>query len=403
MSFVCTKFSESKEDAEEIVQDTFVIAFRKVNELRSETLLAYLRKIAVNECFRRRKLNNRRNYHHDLTDIIIDDVHELDKNLLPEDAFLNKERQARLLAEINQLPKVQREAIYLYYYIGFSIQEIAAFMDCSINYVCVNLSRARKTIKRRLEEDRTSKVTVKALVLLPLAALFVAEEAIFVAAYVPLVVAGGAAVGTMASGSGAAVAGTGSVVGYVTAACVAFTVAAAVTFYIALQPESEAVVAQSPTVVEVTAPITTASPTTIPPTTPVVTTSSPETTAPETTPPETTPQPTSPALTIPAPATPAPTTTPPIPVDRTHQVLAALLHIHTRADLERVLAQYDFAFDQQVTTMAGVHLTFYRFNEGAGDILVGSVNSGEWRMQYIFSEGGHVQKDNVDLYIWMRN
>jgi len=114
---VCDKFCDNREDTEEIVQDTFVIAYKKRHQLRSETLLGYLRKIAVHECFRRRKANNRRTEYIFTSDALPIDPQELNESLLPEEALHNKERQRQLLLEISRLSKTQRDMVYLYYYI----------------------------------------------------------------------------------------------------------------------------------------------------------------------------------------------------------------------------------------------------------------------------------------------
>jgi len=406
VSFVCTKFCDNKEDAEEIVQDTFVIAFKKVDQLRGDTLLAYLRKIAVHECFRRRKVNNRRTEQQVTTDVLLDDMHELDKSLLPEDALLSKEWKHQLLVEINQLPRPQRESVYLYYYIGLNVHEIANIMESNLNYVYANLSRARKVIKRKLEKDTTTPMAMKVLVLLPLAALFVAEETVYVTAGTAMAVGASGAAAYSGVTSSAAVAGSGSVVGYVAAACTAFVLAATVTFYIALQPEPEILTAYAE-VTSVTPVITT-----IPTTTPLSTTQAPTTPPPITMPEPTEPLPTTPVTTLPTPTTAAATPAitqpppPPTPTDRTQDVLAALANAHTHAAVSHILEHYDFAFDTQIHTMAGVRINFYLFNEGSGDVMVGltiNASDNEWRMRYLFAEGGQVRKDNVDLYIWMRN
>jgi len=50
VAFVCSKFFDDKEDIDEIVQDTFLHIFDKVDELRGETLVTLLRKVAIDKC-----------------------------------------------------------------------------------------------------------------------------------------------------------------------------------------------------------------------------------------------------------------------------------------------------------------------------------------------------------------
>ena len=111
IAFVCQKFCATKEDAEEVVQDTFMIAYRKANELIADTLLGYLRRIAINECYRKR--DSRQQYTFDNKDDEIESDPEVDENFLPEESLLNAERRTRLLQTIEMLPKVQQEMTLL--------------------------------------------------------------------------------------------------------------------------------------------------------------------------------------------------------------------------------------------------------------------------------------------------
>jgi len=451
VSFVCQKFCDNKEDAEEIVQDTFVIAFKKAQELRSETLLGYLRKIAIHECFRRRKANSWHMANQATMDEMLDTLPELDKTILPEDALLNKEQQSQLLVEISKLPKNQREMVYLYYYMDFSVQQIAELMSCSANSVYLVLKRARQSIKRKLEEGHATILAANALVLLPLGILFVAEEAAYVATYTPGAFVGANTVGTSVAAAGT-ITSSGSIAGYVTAACAALIVLTAVNMYVVLSSTEEAAYAP-PTVVAATdapapppatmpSPATTpaqmeiiATPTqsettaptppptsppapspTLPPTSPSTQSETPATTPLPTQPPTlpitspptqsetpaTTPSPTQPPA---LPTTPAPTQPPPPAItDRTQAVLAALSQAHTQTAVARILDDYDFAPAMSLSTMVGEQLNFFLFNEGSGDILVGTVTQADgsgWRIQYIFVDGGQASIDSIDLFNWM--
>ena len=57
-----------------------------------------------------------------------------------------------LLRLVNGLPVRYREVIHLYYYEGYSAQEIGEILGISANTVYTRLARARKKLKGRLEE-----------------------------------------------------------------------------------------------------------------------------------------------------------------------------------------------------------------------------------------------------------
>ena len=235
ISFLCRKFCYSKEDAEEVVQDTFIIAFKKAADLQADTLMAYLRKIATNECFRKRKKNSKRQEHIEYSDTLAEDQREVDESLLPEEALQNKELQEELLQIIHDLPKNRREMIYLYYYADLSAEEIANLYNCTKSTVYVTLNAARKTIKSKLE-GANKKHFIKGVVLVPLTALLLAEEQVFAASYI-----GTASTTTWGADiAGKAEGAANSIKVYVIAACAVAACAISVAVYFALSPSMEA-------------------------------------------------------------------------------------------------------------------------------------------------------------------
>lgn len=423
LSFVCTKFTDNKEDIEEVVQDAFHIAFKNIQQVQGQAIIPYLRKVAVHECFRKRKANSRyANYATPTGDITID-YPELDEALLPEEALQNKERQLQLLKEIDRLPKLQREMVYLYYYVDIDAKEIADLMHCTVGSVYSVLTRARKTLKQKLDDDRCRAgiLVAKSLAVLPLAALFLAEETTYVAAYTPAstaIIATGAAATTTATATT-----TGTIISYAAACIVAiglvtgtYLIAFQNAYFYALPPVYDTTTttalerAPEPIAHTPYEPEAMPAPTTLPPTTPEPTTPVP------TTPEPTTPEPTTPPLSMPVTTTTTPASTPPtqpptapapiIPINRTADILLALSQAATPDDVAHIIATYDFAFETQIITFTDYILRFYIRNEGSGDILIGTsihASASSWRIQYIFFDGGSVPFDGTGLYRWMRN
>jgi len=56
-----------------------------------------------------------------------------------------------LLESVLRLPDKYKDVILLYYYQGFSVQEIAQILDTTVGNVTSLLSRARKLLKESLE------------------------------------------------------------------------------------------------------------------------------------------------------------------------------------------------------------------------------------------------------------
>jgi DNA-directed RNA polymerase specialized sigma24 family protein len=83
------------------------------------------------------------------------------------------------------LPKKQKEAIYSYYYVGLSTEEIAKLSNVSAMSVRQNLSRARNTLKEKIEEKEGKKLFGVGLVLVPLAMILLREEELFASTLTP--------------------------------------------------------------------------------------------------------------------------------------------------------------------------------------------------------------------------
>ena len=58
-----------------------------------------------------------------------------------------------VLAEIIALPSDQKTAVYMHYYEGYSTVEIADYLQCPRATIRSRLSRARKTLKKKLGGD----------------------------------------------------------------------------------------------------------------------------------------------------------------------------------------------------------------------------------------------------------
>ena len=241
VAFVCSKFCDNPQDAEEVVQEVFAIAFKKVNDIQPEAFVSYLRRVAINESIRKRDATYKQENIQTELDEQSYSLVELNENFLPAQHFENEESKVALLKVIKSLPKRQWEMIYMYYFAEFSTKEIAEMLGCTEIHVRKTMHIARQNLKDKLG----SKTAAKALVLLPLASLFLLEEQAFAASYTPTVIAGGVVAGytTTTSTTGATTGTTAATVAttatklatpYIIAACVAAVCAIAAVSYFVL-------------------------------------------------------------------------------------------------------------------------------------------------------------------------
>jgi len=153
-----------KEDAEDIIQDTFLSAFRYLDSFREETRLKnWLFKIAANACFRkRRKKKCEPDRELSLEDMVPGegaagqyDIPDWDND--PSKHLLRGELKQVIDEAVHALPPMYRMVFNLRDMEGFSTEETAAIMELTPQAIKTRLHRARlflrKTISERYRKD----------------------------------------------------------------------------------------------------------------------------------------------------------------------------------------------------------------------------------------------------------
>ncbi len=129
--------------AEDAVQETFLKAYRSMGQFRNDSSeRTWLTRIAVNTC---RDLMRSRWFRHIDRSVRIEDLPEPEAPADPEDTGLYE--------TILQLPAKQREVVLLYFYQNMTMQEITGILQISVSNVSRRLESARKTLRKKLEED----------------------------------------------------------------------------------------------------------------------------------------------------------------------------------------------------------------------------------------------------------
>lgn len=135
-------FSGSYAEAEDIVQDVFLSLHTNPKTFNDdEHLKAWLLRAAINKC-----KNFRRSFRFSRT-CSIDDL-EHSEAICEMDTASRELRQ-----QIAALPKKYGEVIFLHYYEGYSIKEIASMLNKNENTVGSLLRRGREKLKAELEEE----------------------------------------------------------------------------------------------------------------------------------------------------------------------------------------------------------------------------------------------------------
>jgi RNA polymerase sigma-70 factor (ECF subfamily) len=135
------------QEAEEVAQEAFLLVFRKLASFRGEcTFSTWLVRLARNLAIDRRRRAAMQRPH----------VSDLELGGLPapaadpEEAAAAAERRARVRQCLERLSEPQRSVIYLYYWQGASVPDIAELLDLNRETVKSHLHRARQRLAAEL-------------------------------------------------------------------------------------------------------------------------------------------------------------------------------------------------------------------------------------------------------------
>ncbi|MBP1975108.1 sigma-70 family RNA polymerase sigma factor [Cohnella thailandensis] len=141
---------KDKHAAEEAVMDTFIQAYRKIDQLQDpDRLHGWLLRITVNRC--RMKMRT-----WSWTRILpLPHVEKMiaEEEPGPEELLIDAWRNEKLSEALLKLDYKYREAIALFYYNGLTVAEIAEQTGSNENTVKARLARGRAKLKLMLEEQ----------------------------------------------------------------------------------------------------------------------------------------------------------------------------------------------------------------------------------------------------------
>ncbi|WP_396590368.1 RNA polymerase sigma factor [Allomuricauda sp. R78024] len=141
----------SREEAEEVSQDTFIKIFKSLSHFKGDSKLStWIYKVAYNTCLDRIKQNKRNK-----TFVDIDHVKGVAfvsmNNAL--DKMLQEERKELIKKCLNLLPSNDVGLLTLFYFEEQSLAEMEKTLDIPVSTIKVQLFRARKKFAKVLEKN----------------------------------------------------------------------------------------------------------------------------------------------------------------------------------------------------------------------------------------------------------
>jgi RNA polymerase sigma-70 factor (ECF subfamily) len=147
------RLTRNPSDAEDLVQETYLKAFRSAGQFEPGTnLKAWLFTILHNTW-----RNQRRDAHRDPVDVdseLVDAAPVSASTPTPEQLLLRDTLDQDLQEALDELPAVFREAVWLRDVEEFSYAEIATMLDVPSGTVMSRIARGRRALYERLKEGR---------------------------------------------------------------------------------------------------------------------------------------------------------------------------------------------------------------------------------------------------------
>lgn len=146
---VCLRYSQSREEAEDILQEGFLKVFQSIASFRKEgSLEGWIKRIMINHALNRFRKNRKQPFYED-----IEEINETEIINMNEDPAINEPFPAEILISmIQSLPQGYRIVFNMYVFEDLSHKEIAETLNISENTSKTQLMKARRLLRKKLEE-----------------------------------------------------------------------------------------------------------------------------------------------------------------------------------------------------------------------------------------------------------
>ncbi|MBX2867589.1 MAG: sigma-70 family RNA polymerase sigma factor [Acidiferrobacterales bacterium] len=157
---ITRRYLQSEADVQDSVQDTFLQALRSVGQFEGRSSIkSWLHRIAVNSALMKIRAQGRR-----MEELVDDSASLFDERgkriesepeigESVEDQAINNETRKTVRKYIEQMPELSRNLLLLRDIEGYSTEETANLLSISVASVKTGLHRARKLLKKRIEQD----------------------------------------------------------------------------------------------------------------------------------------------------------------------------------------------------------------------------------------------------------
>ena len=156
MLAICLRYSRSRDEAEDLLQEGFLKIFQNINTFRNHgSLEGWLKRIMINHALNQYKKNRKVPFTEDVEDIpeaeILFDNEEMEDSV--------KVPPEKLLEMVQALPEGYRMVFNLFVFEEYTHKEIAETLNISENTSKTQLLKARRQLQKKVFEFMNLKET----------------------------------------------------------------------------------------------------------------------------------------------------------------------------------------------------------------------------------------------------
>lgn len=147
---ICLRNCGNPFDAEDLMQETFLAAYKSLEQFDRQKEQAWICRIALNKCLDFLKSAGRRQ-------IPVEEVvpeHEVDDSAAPESVYLRKESEEQVKKLCESLKEPYGSVALAHFYEGRTAAEIAASTGTGLKTVQTHIYRAKNMLKNKLERSQ---------------------------------------------------------------------------------------------------------------------------------------------------------------------------------------------------------------------------------------------------------
>jgi RNA polymerase sigma factor (sigma-70 family) len=158
MLAICLRYSKSRDEAEDLLQEGFLKIFQNINTYRKKgSLEGWIKRIMINHALNQYKKNRKIPFAEDVETINESEI----LSVHDETEHIEPVPPETLLVMIQSLPEGYRMVFNLYVFEGYSHKEIAEAMNFSENTSKTQLMKARRHLQNKISDYTNKKETAE--------------------------------------------------------------------------------------------------------------------------------------------------------------------------------------------------------------------------------------------------